>query len=154
MPSSTTNTSQRNRRPASLLIVEDNADERLIIGQALNQTLTDITPVWASNEVEAIQYLETCVDFYQPLPRLVLLDIYLPDRQQGWAFLQTVKDRSWQRSMPVVALSRSSELADIHTAYDLGASSYIIKPTSLEQWLEYLNVVRTYWWDTATLPTK
>ena len=104
--------------------------------------------------MEAIEYIDACEAQEQPLPRLVLLDLYLPNREQAWVFLQTIQSRSWQRTMSVVAISRSGEPADVNMAYDLGASSYIIKPMDLDGWFEYFNVLRTYWWHTATLPTR
>ena len=149
----TSSTNAYSRR-VSLLIVEDNPDERLIIEQTLSQVLTDVTVVWANDETVALDYLEQCVNEARALPRLVLLDIYLPAREQGWRFLQTVRDQGWQGVMPVIALRHSNESADILTAYDLGASSYITKPVDIEGWLNYFTILRTYWWHTATLPVK
>lgn len=151
MPTSSTNAYLRR---VNLLIVEDNPDEQFIIGQALKRTLTDVTPVWANDEITALDYLEQCVNEVRSLPRLVLLDLYLPDRAQGWRFLETIRQRGWQRLMPVVVVSHSSASFDILTAYDLGASSYITKPVGIEGWVEHFTVLQTYWWHTATLPVK
>ncbi|MGF7214769.1 DNA-binding response OmpR family regulator [Spirosoma lacussanchae] len=152
MHSSLSDASRRNLHRASLIIIEDNPDERVIIRRAAEQTLEDISLIWANTADDALRYLDQCDGQVRLLPKLVLLDLYLPDAEQGWQFLTQLKDRSWKRSLPIVVLSRSSSPADVIQAYDLGANSYIIKPGSLEAWHDYFSSLRLYWWETVTLP--
>ncbi|QJW89649.1 response regulator [Spirosoma taeanense] len=153
MNSSASDLVRRNtRQHATLLIVEDEPDQRLIVDYALKQTLDSVELVWAGNEIEALQHLDECIGQMLPLPRLVLLDLYLPRVQQGWYFLEQIRSHSWQRHMPVIAFSNSQAPADIIKAYDLGANSYITKPATADQWLDYFRAMRIYWWETVTLP--
>ncbi len=134
------------------MIIEDKPDEWAIIEQAIKRTWGDISPIWATDETEALRYLDACALEQRPLPRLVLLDLYLPQRQQGWQFLEEIRARAWQRYMSVVVLSRSTEPTDVSTSYDLGANSYIAKPADFEGWFEYFSALRSYWLETVTLP--
>jgi len=62
-------------------------------------------------------------------PDLILLDINLPDIS-GIDLLKRIKDDARFRNVPVVILTGSNEDEDIQKSYDLGASSYLVKPIS------------------------
>ena len=65
------------------------------------------------------------------LPHLILLDINLPDIS-GIDFLRRIKNDEDLHEIPVVILTMSNEDQDIQKSYDLGASSYLVKPISNE----------------------
>ena len=54
--------------------------------------------------------------------------------------------------IPVVLLSHSNARSDIAEAYQRGCSSYLVKPSQFSDWLSYFQTLRSYWWETATLP--
>ena len=54
--------------------------------------------------------------------------------------------------LPVVILSNSYTTEDILAAYNAGCSSYLVKPITLKDWLDLFAMIKTYWWDTATIP--
>lgn len=139
-------------RRASVLLVEDSPDQQTLISHILRWTLPELRPVWASDADEALAYLGECEANHLPLPRLMLLDLYLPTREQGWALLQRLKQSQPFARMPVVMLSRSVDAEDIKTSYDLGATSYIAKPSTLDEWNAYFQSIRHYWFNIITLP--
>lgn len=137
---------------ATILVVEDNADQWFLIRWALQQRFPEVEAVWMSDTTQTVIYLETCIQNCQELPRLVLLDLYLPDRQQGWNLLEILKTHYIYREMPVIMLSQSADAEDISESYALRGNSYIVKPSGYEKWLECISSFRQYWWDAVTLP--
>lgn len=80
---------------------------------------------------EAIHYLEgsgkyTNRDEY-PLPDLFLLDLKMP-RANGFDVLRWVRSQPSLSTLRIIVLTSSDDLYDIHEAYRLGASSYLVKP--------------------------
>lgn len=140
------------RRRSTLLVVEDNADQWYVIRMALEQRFPEVDPVWVIDATQAILYLESCENDPIRLPRLVLLDLYLPTRDIGWQLLQIIKTHYLYREIPVVVLSASADQEDIVESYMLRSNSYIVKPGSVDKWHECISAFRHYWWDAVTLP--
>ena len=146
-------TIRRNFRGAKILLIEDNPDHCTIIQSVLEQSMPEVDLLIAATGEQALNQLGLCQELEQALPRLILLDLYLPEREDGWKLLQLLKEpESPYRLIPVTLLSHSEEPQDVQMGYDLGISSYIVKPTSFERWLLYFQSLRQYWWQTVTLP--
>ncbi|MFD2572950.1 response regulator [Spirosoma soli] len=144
-----------NFRQATILVVEDNQDHWTLIKAALQESLPEVSVVWVASAEEASTYLENCVANEQPLPKLMLLDLYLPEAEPAWQLLRTVKTpNSRFIRMPVVAFSYSTNREDISELYTFGGTSYITKPSDYNQWLLYFETMRSYWWETVTLPSE
>ena len=143
-----------NTKKATILVVEDNADQWFLIRWALQQRFPEVEAVWMANATQTMMYLEACTQTKGELPRLVLLDLYLPQRQHGWNLLEILKTHHLYREIPVVILSQSSDPEDISESYALRSNSYIVKPISYEKWLDCFASFRQYWWDAVTLPTN
>lgn len=149
-PSGTVNT---NFKRAKLLIVEDNPDHWLIIKKAMEQCLPEVTPVLAQNGQQALAMFEEWQQQEWDMPKLIILDLYLPTRADGWLLIETIKRMPFPLSqIPIILLSSSSNPDDIIDSYQLGISSYIIKPKDFSGWLAYVRELRIYWWETVTLP--
>ncbi len=142
MPNSTIN---------ELLVIDDNDDEWEIIRRTLEQTVPGLKVVRANGGEQALSLLST--GFEYRLPKLILLDWYLPAPADGEQLLQTLKaPTSVYRSIPVVIFSHSGLKEDIYTAYEQGCSSYIVKAIDRDQWQESFKIMAEYWWRTATVP--
>lgn len=136
----------------TVLVLEDNADQWFMIQWAFHQRFPEVEPIWMADPTQAMYYLEACLQDGESIPKLILLDIYLPHYEVGLKTLQWLKRHPLVREIPVVILSQSSHLADIKEAYKQGCNCYITKPTRYEHWLDYLTQLRHYWWTIATLP--
>lgn len=79
-----------------------------------------------------------------PVPRLILLDIKLP-KVSGLEVLKVLKNSSKTRHIPVVMLTSSNNDADIKTAYELGANSYITKPVDFDKFIVLTTAICDYW---------
>ncbi|QDK79000.1 response regulator [Spirosoma sp. KCTC 42546] len=147
-----TTSSSRKFRKATILVVEDNADQWFIIHWALLQRFPEVEAIWMQEPAQAIMYLEACKADVRELPKLILLDLYLPQRQMGWQLLEMIKAHYLFREIPVVILSQSSDPEDISESYSLRSNSYIVKPMGYEKWLDCIASFRHYWWEAVTLP--
>lgn len=135
-----------------MLIVDDNPDHWVLMQSALGHALPNGRYVWASNAEGALSYLDECVAQRRPLPKLVLLDLYLPDRTHGCQLLRAIKTNPAYNRMPVVVISYSDDAGDIRDIYEHGGNSYVVKPTNPVDWPECFRRLKTYWWDAVTLP--
>ncbi|GAB3959688.1 response regulator [Spirosoma harenae] len=135
-----------------LLIIEDNADQWYVIRWALNSQFPEAEPVWKANAGDALAYLETCLEGRQPIPQLILLDLYLPGRAEGYHLLETLKDHYLYKEIPIVVISFSHDSEDIRDAYQRSTNSYVVKPITYQEWLAFCGSLRQYWGQTTTLP--
>jgi CheY-like chemotaxis protein len=142
----------RRKAKPQILVVEDKADHWFMIRWALQVSFPEVEPVWVSSDTAAIDHLTACTTNGQQKPRLVLLDLYLPHRQAAWNVLSAVKTSTHYRNVPVVMLSYSDKVEDILDSYQLRCNSYLVKPTSQDQWLSCFAEFRRYWWQAVTLP--
>jgi CheY-like chemotaxis protein len=144
--------SSRQEKKQTILVVEDNADQWFIIQWALKERFPEVEPIWFSNASQVLMYLECCLENSAQLPKLILLDLYLPNRENGWRLLEVVKMHHIYREIPTIMLSRSCDKEDIRESYMLRINSYIVKPDGYEKWLDCFTAFRHYWWEASTLP--
>lgn len=138
----------------SMLVVDDNPDHWNLIRLALKQVMPDVTAIWSNRADQALAYLDTCVTQKTDLPKLILLDLYLPHREDGLLLLQKLKKLdTLYNQIPVIAFSCSTSPDDIAETYALGVSAYTIKSPDYRQWLTYFSTLRAYWWETVVSPT-
>ncbi len=149
---STTRRRKTNKIP--ILVVEDNADHWLIIRSALAQCFPEVEPIWLNHKTQVLTYLEQCVSTEKKLPKLILLDLYLPRREDSLSLLESIKSHSVYRQLPVIVLSHSQDAGDIEQSYSANASSYIVKPVTYHQWLNCFYTFRRYWLESVTLTSQ
>ncbi|MCK9567079.1 MAG: response regulator [Methanothrix sp.] len=110
-----------------ILLVEDNFEDAAVTKRVLKHNKLNNDLIIAASGKEALAALQNKTE--ADLPQLILLDINLPDIS-GIDLLTCIKKDNNLRSIPVVILTGSNEDQDIQKSYDLGASSYLVKPIS------------------------
>jgi len=115
-------------REIKILLVEDNLEDVAFAERILKRHKLQKNLVVAASGTEALEALERC-DKDGKNPNLILLDINLPDISGIELLTRIKKDARFSR-IPVVILTGSNEDEDIQKSYDLGASSYLVKPIS------------------------
>ena len=135
-------------KPANILLVEDSSmDVELTLDAFRERRLTNSVQV-ARNGQAALDYLLGVGEFADrkkhPLPDLILLDLKMPV-MDGAEVLARIKQTPALKRIPVIVLSTSKEEGDLAMSYDNGANSYLVKPVSLDGFLEVVRCIDDYW---------
>jgi len=131
-----------------IFLVEDRPDEVELMKQALHQVgVTNPLRVFTDG-AEAIAYFEGGGRYSDrvtyPLPRLVMLDLKLPNRT-GLDIVKWMKSDPRIKRIPVIVITSSREVLDMEKAYSAGVNSYLVKPTSFREFVDTMNITATYW---------
>ncbi|MEZ0486596.1 response regulator [Fibrella aquatica] len=157
MKSDTTNTaiSRQNFRRARVLLIQHDIDQQALIKRCFATYLPEVELVKAINEEQAITYLQACKFDEWKLPKMILLDALMPCRDDAWRILRRIKELPAPiNQVPVVMLGYADDPEDISGAYDRGSSSYLVKPANVDEWPDYFQMLRKYWWETVLLPSS
>lgn len=139
----------------SILLVEDNPADIQITRRALRESAMPVELIVVRDGQEAVDYLMRQGPYAHATtwrrPDLILLDLNLP-RLTGREVLQRIRATPHLRVVPVVVLSTSNRLEEIHDLYASGANTYVEKPQDYNRFVSVLQVIQRYWLDTALLP--
>ena len=142
--------------PGSVLLVEDDPNDVLLIKRAFTKANLQIPMHVLDNGEAAVSYLSGTGDYsdrdQHPLPILLLLDLKLPCRS-GHEVLAWLRQQPSLKRLPVVVLTSSQERGDIDRAYDLGANSYLVKPVAFNALIEIVKMLDLYWITLNQAPT-
>ncbi|GAB3939762.1 response regulator [Spirosoma harenae] len=142
-----------NFKSAKILVVDDNDDQWAIMQGAMRQFLSEVMVQRVATINQAMTLLEEWYGQEWEVPKLILLDLYLPRSADGFQLLKQIKAMPKQYSrIPIVMLTSSDVSDDIEEAYQFGISAYMIKPTEFADWETLFQQLRAYWWETVTLP--
>jgi two-component system, response regulator len=144
-----------NRKPIKILLAEDDADDRLLLQEALieGRLANELTCVEDGEEL--LDYLHRrgkYRDGASTRPGLILLDLNMP-KVDGREALREIKADPELRQIPVVVLTTSKAEEDILRSYDLGANSFITKPVTFQSMVDLMRVLGRYWLEIVELPT-
>ncbi len=133
---------------STILIIDDDANDRFFIEKSFRSIgITDPIQT-ASGGQEAIDYMTGVGKFSDrdtyAYPTFITTDLKMP-LVDGFAVLEHLKKHPQWMVIPTVVLTSSNDLDDIKKAYMLGASSYHVKPKSMEGLKTQLKVLHDYW---------
>jgi len=141
-------------RPITILLAEDDPDDRLLVRDALieNHLANDLR--FVENGEDLMDYLLRRGRYADPesspRPGLILLDLNMP-KKDGREALREIKEHEHLRQIPVVALTTSKSEEDIFRTYDLGVNSFITKPVTFESLIEITRSLGHYWFEIVEL---
>lgn len=143
-------------KPIMILMAEDDADDRLLVKDALEESRVLNELRFVEDGEELLEYLRQEGRYSDPesspRPGLVLLDLNMP-RKDGREALQEIKADPNLRRIPVVVMTTSKAEEDIFRSYDSGASSYITKPVTFERLVDLMKTLGHYWIEFVELPS-
>ena len=143
--------------PIDILMADDDPDDRLMAGKALQEAHLKNGLYFVEDGEELMDFLrhkgKYCAVESYPLPGLILLDLNMPKKDGREALAEIKADPALHR-IPVVILTTSSAEEDICRTYDLGANSYITKPVSFQGLADAVKVLNSYWFQLVKLPTS
>lgn len=131
-----------------ILIAEDDPNDAEMVRLALGKAgISNPTHIVADGS-EVIAYLKSERQYSNrerfPFPRLLLLDLKMPGFD-GFEVLEWLNSHPECSIIPTIIMSSSSIDADVKRAYQLGASSYIVKPLRFEDLVSMFQLVCEYW---------
>ena len=142
-------TSALRRREAAkaitILLIDDDADCRMLIRDAINESKVSNYVYEVANGHEAMDFLLRRGEWaHAPRPGLIYLDIEMPG-MNGIEVLKWIKSQDSLREIPVVMMTGVSDEVQMRLAADAGANSYTIKPAKAEQFLQTVLTSTRYW---------
>ena len=140
----------------TILLVEDSEDDVIIFSRALKTSGVSAALKSAADGREAVEYLTRAMkDGHpeDPLPGLVLLDLKLP-HILGLDVLKWIRDQPALETLVVVVLTSSRQQSDLEQAYRLGANSYLVKPSTLDELVKMIRSLGEYWFVHNETPTQ
>ncbi|NUN70500.1 MAG: response regulator [Bacteroidetes bacterium] len=142
-------------RTIDILLVEDNPNDVELALYAFRQNGIEERVRITRDGEEALEFLQCRGHFASRQrsegPAIVLLDLKLP-KVDGFQVIQTIRSDEHLRTLPVIALTTSNELSDIHRCYALGVNSYILKPVEFDRFSHAIRSIIQYWFTLNQLP--
>ena len=144
-----------NRERITILMADDDPDDRLLVQDAFDEIRLDNPLVFVEDGIELLDYLHRRGAYTHlagtPLPGLILLDLNMP-KKDGREALKEIKQDPTLRAVPIVILTTSNAEEDILRTYDLGTNSFIVKPVTFDKLVEIIHKVTQYWFEIVRLP--
>ena len=124
----------------NILIVEDDLVDVMTIKRAFKQIGIVNELHIESNGEEALRYLNEINE----LPGLIILDLNMP-KMGGIEFLREIRKDEKLKNISVFVMTTSNEDKDKVDAYNLNVAGYILKPLSMERFIEAVSTLNNYW---------
>lgn len=135
-------------RDVEILLVEDNMNDAELAIRSLKENKLINKMIHLKDGAEALDFIfATGVYSGRDInnkPKVILLDLKMP-KVDGIEVLKRIKENDLTKKIPVVILTSSKEDPDIHTCYELGANSYIVKPVEFDNFQKAVTDLGLYW---------
>ena len=132
----------------NILLIEDDDHDIFFVQKAMERAGAGDTVQAVHDGEEAILYLRGEGQYADrtrfPLPNVILTDLKMP-RMDGFTFLRWLRTHPECSVIPTIVYSSSGQEQDVKEAYLLGANSYLVKPTDLNEMVETLRLMYEYW---------
>lgn len=122
----------------SCFLIDDDEDDREIFAMALKKANADYVCTTANNGRDALEIVANS-DF---IPNYVFVDLNMP-MVSGRECLTALKKVKRFTDVPIIVYTTSSHSKDIEDTQSLGASHYLVKPTSIAELTRLLTDVFT-----------
>ena len=137
-------------RPLHILLVEDDELDVMNVQRAFRKNNISNPLYVAGNGVEALEMLRGTGPGTADRPhlpdtrRIILLDLNMP-RMGGIEFLRELRADPALAHTTVIVLTTSDEERDKVEAYQLNVAGYILKPVTLQAFVEIMATLNKYW---------
>jgi CheY-like chemotaxis protein len=140
---------------AVILLAEDRPDDVILIQRALVKARVYNPVLVVHDGEEALDYLHGRGKFADrqryPFPNLMLLDLKMP-KLDGFHVLEAIRANRDFRSVRVIVLTSSQEIKDVNHAYELGASSFLVKPLEFDNYEGLMRTLSAFWLQRNAMP--
>lgn len=137
-----------------IMLVEDSEGDVVLTLEAFKEAKIKNKVTVAKDGEQALDMLYQAGEYKDMnLPDLILLDINLP-KIDGREVLHKIKNHDNLKTIPVVMLTTSGDEQDILYSYNNHASCYILKPVSIDKFMEVVRSIEDFWLTVVTYPAK
>jgi CheY-like chemotaxis protein len=134
-------------RPLNILLVEDDELDVMNVQRAFKKNNIRNPLFVAGDGVEALKMLRGGDGVAAVIPatrRIILLDLNMP-KMGGIEFLRELRADPSLAPTTVIVLTTSDEERDKVEAYKLNVAGYILKPVTLQAFVEIMATLNKYW---------
>jgi CheY-like chemotaxis protein len=133
-------------KTVTILHVEDDEVDAMVMQRALKKTDLTYKLHHAKNGIEALDMLRGTngKEKLEPRPNVILLDLNMP-QMNGHEFLKELRSDPQLKPISVYVMSTSNDDRDRLGAYAQNAAGYIVKPLSLESYVEAIATLNKFW---------
>ena len=146
-----------NAKPIRILVADDDADDRMLIGDAFEEASLKNPIDFVEDGIELLEYLKhegRYADLADDVrPGIILLDLNMP-RMDGRTALGEIRKDPELRNIPIIVLTTSKSEEDILRTYDLGVNSFITKPVTFDGLVKVVQVLNQYWVEIVAVPAN
>lgn len=139
------------KNKAIIYLVDDDDDDRMFATEAFENVLQDVRLIEFSDGRQLLQSLELNEDVQSP--SFILMDINMPFLS-GLEVLSVIRSNPDICHIPVILFSTSSNQDIIKKAYQMGVNAYIVKPTTLEGYIQMVHAVSLCFLQKGSLSLK
>ncbi len=133
------------KRPLDVLLVEDDADDILLMKECFKKSRFPLCFHITRNGVDAMAFLRKEEVYRQvPRPDLILLDLKMPVKD-GRSTLAEIKQDSQLHTIPVLILTTSRDDQDRIDTYYYKANFYLVKPSEMDEMEGMVNYIDEFW---------
>tara|TARA_R110002072_G_scaffold166964_14_gene320385 strand:- start:4736 stop:5149 length:414 start_codon:yes stop_codon:yes gene_type:complete len=125
----------------NILLVEDDEVDVMNVKRAFKKGNVSNPLFVANNGIEALKILE---DNTMANPKIILLDLNMP-KMGGIEFLEVIRKNEEFKNISVFVMTTSNEESDKIDAYNLNVAGYILKPLSMDRFIEAVSILNNYW---------
>ncbi len=129
--------------PVTILLVEDDEVDVMNVKRAFKKSNISNPLLIANNGIEALDILRSEKEGVKR-PQVILLDLNMP-KMGGIEFLKELRADQALHSISVFVMTTSNEEKDKVDAYNLNVAGYILKPLSMDQFIDAVSVLKSYW---------
>ncbi len=139
----------------TVLVADDDENDVKLLKRAFLKAGIDVSISSVRDGEEAMEYLQGEKQFADrsafPVPVMMLLDLKMP-RADGFEVLEWLRAQARLKRLLVVVMTSSDEPQDIDRAYDLGANSFLKKPSDFTALTTLSQRLHDYWLETNLGP--
>ena len=133
-------------KTVNILHVEDDDVDAMVMQRALKKTDLNYKLFHARNGLEALDMLRGTNGHEKIVPRpgIILLDLNMP-QMNGHEFLKELRADDELRPISVYVMTTSDDDHDKMEAYGHNVAGYIVKPLSLESYVDAVSTLNNFW---------
>lgn len=131
----------------TILLVDDSENDIFLMRMAFKKAKFNSPLQEVHNGEQAIAYLKG-EGLYRdrnqyPLPSVMFLDLNMP-MKNGFDVLGWVRTQPALKRLSIIILTASLRPEDVERAFDLGANSYLVKPSNMDALVAMLRCLRDW----------